>query len=70
MADYLSDRYESMGMRGFLAVIMIIFLVPMMGAQTIRPARSHLLHLYGSSRVAGYRDHGDHGNRLLHYWRH
>ena len=35
MADYLSDRYESMGMRGFLAVIMIIFLVPMMGAQTI-----------------------------------
>lgn len=35
MADYLSDRYESVGMRGFLAVIMIIFLVPMMGAQTI-----------------------------------
>ncbi|MDL2272873.1 sodium:solute symporter family protein [Desulfovibrio sp. OttesenSCG-928-I05] len=35
MADYLSDRYESTGMRGLLAVIMIIFLVPMMGAQTI-----------------------------------
>lgn len=35
MADYLSDRFESVGMRGFLAVIMIIFLVPMMGAQTI-----------------------------------
>lgn len=35
MADYLSDRYESVGMRGFLAVIMILFLVPMMGAQTI-----------------------------------
>ena len=35
MADYLSDRFESVGMRGLLAVIMIIFLVPMMGAQTI-----------------------------------
>ena len=35
MADYISDRYESVGMRGLLAVIMIIFLVPMMGAQTI-----------------------------------
>ena len=35
MADYLSDRYESTAMRGLLAVIMIIFLVPMMGAQTI-----------------------------------
>ena len=35
MADYLSDRFESVGIRGFLAIIMIIFLVPMMGAQTI-----------------------------------
>lgn len=35
MADYVSDRYESTVMRGLLAVIMIIFLVPMMGAQTI-----------------------------------
>lgn len=35
MADYISDRYESTLMRGLLAVIMIIFLVPMMGAQTI-----------------------------------
>lgn len=35
MADYISDRYESTIMRAFLAVIMILFLVPMMGAQTI-----------------------------------
>ncbi len=35
MADYLSDRYESTAIRGVLAVIMIVFLVPMMGAQTI-----------------------------------
>ena len=35
MADYISDRYESTAMRGLLAVIMILFLVPMMGAQTI-----------------------------------
>lgn len=35
MADYLSDRYDSTAIRGLLAVIMIIFLVPMMGAQTI-----------------------------------
>ena len=35
MADYISDRYESTFMRGLLAVIMILFLVPMMGAQTI-----------------------------------
>lgn len=35
MADYISDRYESSAMRALLAVIMILFLVPMMGAQTI-----------------------------------
>ena len=35
MADYLSDRYESTAIRGLLAVLMLIFLVPMMGAQTI-----------------------------------
>ncbi len=35
MADYLSDRYESTAIRGFLAVLMLIFIVPMMGAQTI-----------------------------------
>lgn len=35
MADYISDRYESTAMRGFLAVVMLLFLVPMMGAQTI-----------------------------------
>lgn len=35
MADYISDRYESTLMRGLLAIIMILFLVPMMGAQTI-----------------------------------
>ncbi|WP_443743796.1 sodium:solute symporter family transporter [Sutterella sp.] len=35
MADYLADRYESTAIRGFLAVLMLIFLVPMMGAQTI-----------------------------------
>ena len=35
MADYLADRYESTAIRGLLAVLMLIFLVPMMGAQTI-----------------------------------
>lgn len=35
MADYISDRYESTLMRALLAIIMILFLVPMMGAQTI-----------------------------------
>ena len=35
MADYLSDRYESTAIRGLLAALMLIFLVPMMGAQTI-----------------------------------
>ncbi|MDD2206293.1 MAG: sodium:solute symporter family protein [Aminobacterium sp.] len=35
MADYLGDRYESDGLRVLLAVLMIIFLIPMMGAQTI-----------------------------------
>lgn len=35
MADYLADRYESTAIRGLLAAIMVIFLVPMMGAQTI-----------------------------------
>ena len=35
MADYLADRYESKGLRVLLALMMIIFLIPMMGAQTI-----------------------------------
>ena len=35
MADYLADRFESTGIRGLLAVLMLIFLVSMMGAQTI-----------------------------------
>lgn len=35
MADYLSDRYESTAIRGLLAILMVLFLVPMMGAQTI-----------------------------------
>lgn len=35
MADYLGDRYESDGVRGFLAVLMLVFMVSMMGAQTI-----------------------------------
>lgn len=35
MADYLSDRYESPSIRILLAVLMIIFLIPNMGAQTI-----------------------------------
>ena len=38
MADYLADRYEStkkVAIRGLLAILMLIFLVPMMGAQTI-----------------------------------
>lgn len=38
MADYLADRYESTGLRGLLAVLMLIFLVPMVGAQ--RSARA------------------------------
>lgn len=35
MADYLADRFDSIGIRGLLAVLMLIFLVSMMGAQTI-----------------------------------
>lgn len=35
MADYLADRFESTGLRGLLAVLMLLFLVSMMGAQTI-----------------------------------
>lgn len=35
MADYLADRYESTGVRGLLAILMLVFLVSMMGAQTI-----------------------------------
>ncbi|HPJ26653.1 MAG TPA: sodium:solute symporter family protein [Synergistaceae bacterium] len=35
MADYLGDRYESNGIRSLHALMMVIFLVPMMGAQTI-----------------------------------
>ena len=35
MADYLSDRYGSNKMSSFLGVLMLVFLVPMMGAQII-----------------------------------
>jgi len=35
MADYLADRYESSGIRILQAVMMVLFLIPMMGAQTI-----------------------------------
>lgn len=52
MADYLSDRYESTSIRGLLAVIMIVFLVPMMGAQTI--GGGHIFSIYtGWSRDVG-----------------
>lgn len=35
MSDYLSDRYESKAIRGVHAVMMVIFLIAMMGAQTV-----------------------------------
>ena len=35
LADYLGDRFESNGLRTFQALLMIIFMIPMMGAQTI-----------------------------------
>lgn len=35
MADYLSDRYGSTNMSAFLGVLMLVFLIPMMGAQII-----------------------------------
>lgn len=35
MSDYLSDRYESRAIRGIHAVMSIIFLLAMMGAQTV-----------------------------------
>ncbi|HAT8011497.1 sodium:solute symporter family protein [Citrobacter rodentium] len=35
MSDYLSDRYESQAIRGLHAVMSIIFLLAMMGAQTV-----------------------------------
>ncbi|MFK3694044.1 sodium:solute symporter family transporter [Serratia bockelmannii] len=35
MSDYLSDRYESNAIRGVHAVMMVIFLIAMMGAQTV-----------------------------------
>lgn len=35
LADYLGDRYESNGLRGLQAVLMVFFVVPMMGAQII-----------------------------------
>ena len=35
MADYLSDRYHSKSMSGVLGVMMLLFLIPMMGAQII-----------------------------------
>lgn len=35
MTDYLSDRYESRAIRGVHAVMMLIFVVAMMGAQTV-----------------------------------
>ena len=35
LADYIADRYESKGLRTMQALLMILFLIPMMGAQTI-----------------------------------
>jgi sodium/pantothenate symporter len=35
MSDYLADRYESDAIRGIHAVMMVIFLLAMMGAQTV-----------------------------------
>ena len=35
MSDYLSDRYESSGIRGVHAVMCVTFLLAMMGAQTV-----------------------------------
>lgn len=35
LADYLGDRFESEGLRTFQALLMILFMIPMMGAQTI-----------------------------------
>lgn len=35
LTDYLSDRYESKNMSGLLGALMVIFMVPMMGAQII-----------------------------------
>ena len=35
LADYLGDRYESNGLRTLQAALMILFMIPMMGAQTI-----------------------------------
>jgi len=35
MADYLGDRYDSQGIRVLLALMMLFFLIPLMGAQTI-----------------------------------
>ena len=35
LTDYLSDRYESKNMSGLLGLLMVIFMVPMMGAQII-----------------------------------
>ena len=35
MTDYLSDRYESNAIRGVHAVMMLVFVIAMMGAQTV-----------------------------------
>ena len=35
LTDYLSDRYESKNMSGLLGALMVVFMVPMMGAQII-----------------------------------
>lgn len=35
LTDYLSDRYESKNMSGLLGLLMVLFMVPMMGAQII-----------------------------------
>lgn len=35
MADYLADRYDASSIRTLLAVLMIVFLIPNMGAQVI-----------------------------------
>ena len=35
LTDYLSDRYESKYMSGLLGLLMVVFMIPMMGAQII-----------------------------------
>lgn len=44
LADYLGDRYESNNLRILQALLIIIFMIPMMGAQTI--GAGVILHAY------------------------